>query len=577
MTSPNFALALKGRQSRTPMAEVDRTVDRVAAQAERWIRTPIERRVELLRHCIRHTLGCSKEWVEQACKAKGLDPEGPRAGEEWLGGPMTLIRNLRLLAEALREGAAPSPVEIRTTGRQVIAKVAPRGAFEGILYPGLTAEVWIQPGEKATQGRIYRDKKDGVTRPGRVSLVLGAGNVASIGPMDALTKLFQEDEVVVIKTNPVNAYLEPFWKEALEPLVEEGFVGIVRGGAQVGQHLVHHPKIDTIHMTGSDRTFDAIVWGTTQPEELARRKEAGEKAVDKPVTAELGCVTPILVVPGNWSDKQLRFQARHIASMVTNNASFNCTAGKVLVLSAGWSQRETLLQLVQAELSATPPRRAYYPGAQERYDGFLERYPQARALGPRSKTVVPWTLIPDVPAEAGEYALSEEAFCGVLAQVTIPATHAKRFLPEMVELANESIWGTLSCTILIDPATKRAHAEEFQAALGDLRYGAIGVNCWSSVVYGLVSTTWGAYPGHTDEDIRSGRGVVHNTMLFDHPEKSVVETPFVPPSIPGRGPITPAWFADHTRLRELGEAITRFEANPSTLNLPRVLAPGLLG
>ena len=31
--------------------------------------------------------------------------------------------------------------------------------------------------------------------------------------------------------------------------------------------------------------------------------------------------------------------------------------------------------------------------------------------------VVPWTLIPDVPASAGEYALTEEAFCGVLAEV----------------------------------------------------------------------------------------------------------------------------------------------------------------
>ena len=45
-------------------------------------------------------------------------------------------------------------------------------------------------------------------------------------------------------------------------------------------------------------------------------------------------------------------------------------------------------------------------------------------------------------------------------------------------------------------------------------------------IYGLVSPTWGAYPGHTPEDIQSGSGVVHNTWLFDHPEKSVVRAPF---------------------------------------------------
>ena len=33
------------------------------------------------------------------------------------------------------------------------------------------------------------------------------------------------------------------------------------------------------------------------------------------------------------------------------------------------------------------------------------------------------------------------------------------------------------------------------------------------------------FPGHTLEDIQSGRGVVHNAFLFDHPQKSVVYLP----------------------------------------------------
>src|SRR5690606_1371142 len=183
--------------------------------------------------------------------------------------------------------------------------------------------------------------------------------------------------------------------------------------AEVGRHLVHHPKIDTIHMTGSDRTHDAIVWGA-DPEEQARRKRSGEKVVDKPMTSELGAVTPVFVVPGPWSDADLRYQARHIAGMVTNNASFNCNAAKVVVTADRWPQRALLLEHLERALEQTPPRMAYYPGAQARYDGFLSRYPQAKPLGARSGSVVPWTIIPDVPADKGEHALTSEAFCGVL-------------------------------------------------------------------------------------------------------------------------------------------------------------------
>lgn len=42
---------------------------------------------------------------------------------------------------------------------------------------------------------------------GGVSLVLGAGNQASVVSGDILFKLIHEDEVVIVKTNPVNEYV----------------------------------------------------------------------------------------------------------------------------------------------------------------------------------------------------------------------------------------------------------------------------------------------------------------------------------------------------------------------------------
>ena len=128
--------------------------------------------------------------------------------------------------------------------------------------------------------------------------------------------------------NPVNEALGPTLLEALRPLVDEGVLAIVYGGADVGAHASSHPKVGSLHVTGSDRTYDAIVWGG----DTTKTKRANEK----PFSAELGCVTPVIIVPGPWSAADIRFQARHVASMVTQNASFNCNAAKVIVIVRGW-------------------------------------------------------------------------------------------------------------------------------------------------------------------------------------------------------------------------------------------------
>ena len=114
-----------------------------------------------------------------------------------------------------------------------------------------------------------------------------------------------------------------------------------------------------------------------------------------------------------WTDADLEFQARHVAGMVAQNASFNCNAAKVLVVAKGWARKQAFLDRVREALRRTPARKAYYPGAQERYQAFVDRYPQAQAVGEKREGVVPWTVIPDVPGNAGEYALNTEAFCGV--------------------------------------------------------------------------------------------------------------------------------------------------------------------
>ena len=154
--------------------------------------------------------------------------------------------------------------------------------------------------------------------------------------------------------------------------------------------------------------------------------------------------------------------------------------------------------------------------------------------------------------------------------VVIPTRNRRRFLEQAVKLANDACWGTLSCCVLIHPATEEAHGDELNQALEDLRYGAIGINLWPGAIYGLVSPTWGAYPGHRPEDIQSGSGVVHNTWMFDHPEKSIVRAPF-------RIRPTPAWFSDHKNLLDLGRKLVAFEAAPSWGTFARVALAAMKG
>jgi len=554
--------------ARTGRETWDAALDRVSSRKQAWTEVPIARRIAYLRSAADGILRVAPAWVEEACRNRGVDPGSPLAGEEWIAGPAVTLRTFRLYVRALEfDGSPPFAGPVREAPDGLRVPVFPLDLADRTLYLGMSAEVRLRAGMPATQGAVYRAKRSGEARRGAVALVLGAGNISSIPAYDLAYKLFVEDEVVVLKMNPVNAYLGPFLEEAFRDLIADGFLAIVHGGQEAGEYLCADPRVDTIHLTGSDRTYDAIVWGA-DPAERERRRASGTPRNDKPFTAELGCVTPVVIVPGNWSRADLAFQAEHVAGMVAHNASFNCNAAKVLVTARGWPQRGPFLDAVRAALCRTEARRAYYPGAGERYRAFLERYPSAEVLGERGEDVVPWTLIPDVPARDGEYALTREAFCGVLAEVAVDATDAETFLARAVPLCNDTLWGTLSCCVLVDRPTRGRHREAIDRAISDLRYGGVAINAWPGLLYGIGNTTWGAYPGHTREDIGSGVGVVHNGLWLDHAEKSVLYAPF-------RMWPKPVYFAGHRTLDRLGRHLTTFAARRTWTSFAATLLAGV--
>jgi aldehyde dehydrogenase (NAD(P)+) len=250
------------------------------------------------------TLEVAERQVAAAVEAKGLSPESGYEAEEWMGGPVCVIRVLRLLRNTLRayhrDGKISWPkgaVRTRKNG-QVQVRVFPNELLDRILFTGFEADVWMQSG--VTPENLHEHVASFYRRPehaGRLALVLGAGNVASIGILDAVDKLFCRGEVVLLKLNPVNQYLGPFIEEIFGELIGDGYVRVAGGGADVGAYLCNHPAVETIHITGSGDTHDAIVFGTG--EAGARQKAQGEPILRKPITSELGNVSPVIVTPGD--------------------------------------------------------------------------------------------------------------------------------------------------------------------------------------------------------------------------------------------------------------------------------------
>ena len=100
--------------------------------------------------------------------------------------------------------------------------------------------------------------------PGHVALILGAGNISSIVPLDLLYKMFVEGAVGLVKMNPVNDYVGEYLEAIFAPQIADGFVRFAYGAADVGGALCDHHHVDSVHITGSARTHDVMVFGSDE-------------------------------------------------------------------------------------------------------------------------------------------------------------------------------------------------------------------------------------------------------------------------------------------------------------------------
>lgn len=544
---------------------LDQVLRALADNRARWARLPVATRLDYVRELRQRVVDHAEEWVQVGIEHKGLDPSSPLVGsEEWLGGPyasLTWLTDMARTLSLLDSGGdllAGIPVRTLPNG-QVAVRVQPASVVDRLFTPGATLDVWMQPGVsewtlRDTMATFYRQ-----TDPsGRLLVVLGAGNYSALPFSDTLYYLFAHGDVVALKMNPVNEVFQPVLEKILQPLVRDGFVRFVCGGAEVGQYLTRHELVEAIHITGSAATHDAVVYGTG--EEGARRKAADDPVVDKPVYSELGGVGPTIVVPGPWSRGDVAYQGDHIASQALHNAGHACISAQVLVLPSEWTKRHDVEQAVRAAFHASTPRDAYYPGTRQRQDALHDHSPEAEMHGGDSRR----TLLAGLDPTSDHPAFHQELFGPMLASTHLAGADPGEYLHNAIAFANERLYGSLGANILIHPATTRKLGPAFTQAIAGLRYGNIAINTWSAGIYNSARGAWGAHPGHSRTDIQSGTGVVRNTLLFDKPQKNVIRAPF-------RQYPKPPIFLNHPAATPAARAFFGFLADPSPLRMMKVL------
>jgi aldehyde dehydrogenase (NAD(P)+) len=566
----------------TARPEIDQGLEKLKAAAGDFVKLGIPERLQLLRRMIDGYVAVAEDSVRAGLEMKGISPSTSLAAEEWLAGPVVVIRNLRLLIDTLQrlqDGLPPfDPARIRTqTNGRMAVDVFPTAGLDKVMFGGFRAEVRMKEGvsiDDVMKRAAIHYKTPAADRKGGVALVLGAGNVASIPPTDVLYKMFVEGKVCVLKMNPVNAHVGPFIEKAWSHLVDAGYLTVVYGGPDVGAYLVDHPIVEEIHITGSDKTHDMMVWGPPGAEREERKRNKKPKLA-KPITSELGNVSPVIVVPGPYTDKEIEFQGQSICAAIANNASFNCNSAKLLIAPKGSALRGALRQSLKNALQAVPLRKAYYPGAEDRWKLLVDSHPTSEKIGDAKPGELPWALIPDLDAEnAAEKAFEMEPWCSVISETAVGSEDPVKFLEDAVKFANDRVWGTLSATIIIHPKTAKDPrvAPALEKAINELRYGTVCINHWPALGFAFGSTPWGGHPSATLENIQSGKGWVHNTFLLndDDIEKCVIYGPLVAKP-------KPVWFAGHKTAAEIGKKMVAMEAAPSIWKLPGVILAALKG
>jgi len=501
----------------TSVASVRTAIERTAAQATKWTLLPAAKKLEYLQNIRSAAQDVFWHWGFRSLQIRNWDSP---SHAHLVGNAMLIssgmlgmhIDSAIATYSAIASTGKPPALKTREYNGQKILNVFPHTLLDALTWPLYSAEVWVQPGKPATQGAEMKSAHPGT------AAILGAGNYEA--PVDILTKLFVENKVVVYKSHPnTSAATDRVYAHLFKSLVDDGYVSLVSGGLEVGETLLGHKDVGEILMTGGCQAYDCIMWGG--PSEQAANKKAGRKKLTKKMDAELGAVSPWIVVPGKWSNFMLKHQVEWLCASKAFNGGALCASPQVVIVDKKWPQYDAFIKEIRDLLGKSEPTPYWYPGSAEKQKNLESACKGPEWLPKDSK----WQTLFLPNCGRDSIVLKEEAFSPVLAVLAIDTGNdPKHFLAEATKIANDEIMGSLSMTMAISPSTRRSHSDAFQKALAELKWGTIGVNEWGGAGLFFGNLCWGAHYGrHTPEDIQSGEGFIGNHKLIDFPQKSILQ------------------------------------------------------
>ena len=244
-----------------------------------------------------------------------------------------------------------------TTTREVDYNTYICGPYSmGLNAPGIEFELYC---EKDINVNAYQERCE----KGTVSLILGAGNQNFLTLIDIFQRVFIFNECVLIKQHPLRQFLfEPYY-QILKPLIDENILVIIDDfEIEFTKYLIKHPLVNHVHFTGSERTYQAI------------QKTLKGEVKDCNITAELGCITPWVVFPGEFSLKEIENIAKQIVNAKKTNGGSNCISPQVLILPENWSQTQLLEKKIISEIEKQQTVPCYYPNSIKNRKRMIDIY-----------------------------------------------------------------------------------------------------------------------------------------------------------------------------------------------------------
>jgi len=533
--------------------EIDRNINTLRVNSKEFAQISNTKLISLFEESIKNIQGIAYYWATVGAKNKGVE-NTIAEGEEWLGGPFASVFGIQYYIETLKDVNKPLISDSYNESLNTY-KVFPNNILEKIFFPFISAEVKFNKNISFNEIEKYRGYAMRYKHEPSITLVLGAGNVSCIPLLDAIYHLVAKRSVVYIKLNPVNDYLLPVFEKVFENFIALGYVVVSKGSLEESQYMVTHKGIDHIHLTGSDETYEHIVYGKKLSESEKKLKSL-KKINNKSFSSELGNVTPIIIHPGKWSNSELKFQARKIITAKLNNGGFNCISAQIVILPDGWKHTEKLMKYVKHYMKKVDDRYSYYPKSIDVLNK-LEKDKSYERLNDES------CATPHLSREIKAYSKFEtsEIWGTSIYFKKIEFTNDTDYASKVIAYCNDTLWGNLGATVLIKKYNNKKNKSITNMYVNNLKYGTVAINEWSAIGFIIPALPWGGYPGNKDNDIQSGKDFVHNSLFFESVQNGIVYSKFRMSNI-----IDPLWFVTNKKGKKVFKNLTYFQIDKSFSN-----------